>query len=145
LYIALAAVFGLFTGSFLNVCIDRLPGGKSIAFPPSHCESDSQLRSQCVSLSIRGLLSSSQPDNQAIASRNSVSDPPMNRTYMTSPPELDLLGTGRLETQRLQVLEEPRQLFPPCRNLPGCHQTSEPWRPNEFRFAATEFERKWQP
>ena len=34
-----AAVFGLFVGSFLNVCIDRLPKGESIAFPPSHCES----------------------------------------------------------------------------------------------------------
>ncbi len=39
MYIALAAVLGLFTGSFLNVCIDRLPRGESIAFPPSHCES----------------------------------------------------------------------------------------------------------
>ena len=39
MYIALAAIFGLFTGSFLNVCIDRLPRGESIAFPPSHCES----------------------------------------------------------------------------------------------------------
>jgi leader peptidase (prepilin peptidase)/N-methyltransferase len=38
LYIV-AAVLGLFTGSFLNVCIDRLPRGESIAFPPSHCES----------------------------------------------------------------------------------------------------------
>ena len=36
---ALAAIFGLFVGSFLNVCIDRLPRGDSIAFPPSHCES----------------------------------------------------------------------------------------------------------
>ena len=39
MFIALAAIFGLFTGSFLNVCIDRLPRGESIAFPPSHCES----------------------------------------------------------------------------------------------------------
>lgn len=39
MYIALAAIFGLFTGSFLNVCIDRLPRGESIVFPASHCES----------------------------------------------------------------------------------------------------------
>jgi len=39
LFIALAAILGLFTGSFLNVCIDRLPKGESIVFPPSHCES----------------------------------------------------------------------------------------------------------
>ncbi len=39
MFIALATVFGLFTGSFLNVCIDRLPRGESIVFPPSHCES----------------------------------------------------------------------------------------------------------
>jgi leader peptidase (prepilin peptidase)/N-methyltransferase len=31
--IAVAAVLG----SFLNVCISRLPAGESIAFPPSHC------------------------------------------------------------------------------------------------------------
>ncbi|MBN2074490.1 MAG: prepilin peptidase [Dehalococcoidales bacterium] len=37
--ITLAAIIGLFTGSFLNVCIDRLPRGESIVFPPSHCES----------------------------------------------------------------------------------------------------------
>lgn len=30
-------IFGLCIGSFLNVCIYRLPIGKSIAFPPSHC------------------------------------------------------------------------------------------------------------
>jgi len=30
-------IFGLCIGSFLNVCIYRLPAGKSIAFPPSHC------------------------------------------------------------------------------------------------------------
>ncbi|MCD6390683.1 MAG: prepilin peptidase [Dehalococcoidia bacterium] len=29
---------GLVVGSFLNVCIDRLPQSKSIVFPPSHCE-----------------------------------------------------------------------------------------------------------
>ena len=30
-------LLGLFTGSFLNVCIDRLPQGQSIVRPPSHC------------------------------------------------------------------------------------------------------------
>lgn len=30
-------VFGLIIGSFLNVCIYRIPRGESIAFPPSHC------------------------------------------------------------------------------------------------------------
>ncbi len=30
-------LLGLFTGSFLNVCIDRLPQGQSIIIPPSHC------------------------------------------------------------------------------------------------------------
>jgi leader peptidase (prepilin peptidase)/N-methyltransferase len=34
---ALAAVFGAAIGSFLNVCIVRIPEGKSIIFPPSHC------------------------------------------------------------------------------------------------------------
>jgi leader peptidase (prepilin peptidase)/N-methyltransferase len=33
------AVFGAAFGSFLNVCIDRLPVGKSILTPPSHCDS----------------------------------------------------------------------------------------------------------
>ena len=32
------AFLGLAVGSFLNVCIDRLPQNKSIAYPPSHCE-----------------------------------------------------------------------------------------------------------
>ena len=39
--IALAVVFGLLgivIGSFLNVCIDRLPAGKSLLYPPSHCD-----------------------------------------------------------------------------------------------------------
>lgn len=31
------ALLGLFVGSFLNVCIDRLPKGQSIINPPSHC------------------------------------------------------------------------------------------------------------
>lgn len=30
-------VFGLIVGSFLNVCIVRLPRGRSIVSPPSHC------------------------------------------------------------------------------------------------------------
>ncbi len=39
--IILTVVFGLFgtaIGSFLNVCIDRLPAGKSLVYPPSHCD-----------------------------------------------------------------------------------------------------------
>ena len=31
------ALLGLFVGSFLNVCIDRLPRGQSIIHPRSHC------------------------------------------------------------------------------------------------------------
>lgn len=30
-------IFGSIVGSFLNVCIYRIPMGESIAFPPSHC------------------------------------------------------------------------------------------------------------
>jgi prepilin signal peptidase PulO-like enzyme (type II secretory pathway) len=37
-FIFIFALLGLAVGSFLNVCIDRLPQNKSIAFPPSHCE-----------------------------------------------------------------------------------------------------------
>ena len=37
-YIFLFAILGLVVGSFLNVCIDRLPQNKSVAYPPSHCE-----------------------------------------------------------------------------------------------------------
>jgi leader peptidase (prepilin peptidase)/N-methyltransferase len=33
------ALLGAAVGSFLNVCIDRLPAGKSPVYPPSHCES----------------------------------------------------------------------------------------------------------
>ncbi len=36
--IVIFALLGLAVGSFLNVCIDRLPLNKSIVFPPSHCE-----------------------------------------------------------------------------------------------------------
>lgn len=32
-----AFVFGAMVGSFLNVCIYRLPKGESVVFPPSHC------------------------------------------------------------------------------------------------------------
>ena len=32
------ALLGAAIGSFLNVCIDRLPAGKSIISPPSHCD-----------------------------------------------------------------------------------------------------------
>ena len=34
---AIAFMFGAIVGSFLNVCIYRLPKGKSIVTPPSHC------------------------------------------------------------------------------------------------------------
>src|SRR4051794_38403015 len=30
-------IIGLIIGSFLNVCIFRVPRGESISFPPSHC------------------------------------------------------------------------------------------------------------
>ncbi|MEK7850569.1 MAG: prepilin peptidase [Deltaproteobacteria bacterium] len=33
----LSFIFGAIVGSFLNVCIFRIPAGRSIAFPPSHC------------------------------------------------------------------------------------------------------------
>jgi leader peptidase (prepilin peptidase) / N-methyltransferase len=33
----LASVFGAMVGSFLNVCIARIPSGESIVNPPSHC------------------------------------------------------------------------------------------------------------
>lgn len=33
----LSFIFGAIVGSFLNVCIFRIPAGKSIAFPPSNC------------------------------------------------------------------------------------------------------------
>ena len=37
--LAIAGLFGLVIGSFLNVCIYRLPRGKSVVFPPSACGS----------------------------------------------------------------------------------------------------------
>ena len=37
LLIPVFALLGLFVGSFLNVCIDRLPRGQSIIHPRSHC------------------------------------------------------------------------------------------------------------
>lgn len=36
-FVAFAGLFGLAVGSFLNVCIYRLPLGLSLAFPASHC------------------------------------------------------------------------------------------------------------
>jgi len=36
--IVIFALFGTAIGSFLNVCIDRLPAGKSLLYPPSHCD-----------------------------------------------------------------------------------------------------------
>ena len=35
--IILAVLFGIVIGSFLNVCIVRLPKGESIVYPASHC------------------------------------------------------------------------------------------------------------
>jgi len=35
--IAVFALFGVVMGSFLNVCIDRLPAGQSLLRPASHC------------------------------------------------------------------------------------------------------------
>jgi leader peptidase (prepilin peptidase)/N-methyltransferase len=36
-FICIFALLGLAVGSFLNVCIDRLPRNESIVYPPSHC------------------------------------------------------------------------------------------------------------
>ena len=36
-------VFGMLVGSFLNVCICRMPKGESVVFPPSHCPGCSYL------------------------------------------------------------------------------------------------------
>jgi prepilin signal peptidase PulO-like enzyme (type II secretory pathway) len=38
LFIVVFALLGLAVGSFLNVCIDRLPRDESILNPPSHCQ-----------------------------------------------------------------------------------------------------------
>jgi len=37
-FIVIFALLGTAIGSFLNVCIDRLPVGKSLVYPPSHCD-----------------------------------------------------------------------------------------------------------
>ena len=37
IYLAFSILIGLAVGSFLNVLILRIPKGKSVAFPPSHC------------------------------------------------------------------------------------------------------------
>ena len=37
--VAMAGLFGLIAGSFLNVCISRIPAGESVAFPASRCPS----------------------------------------------------------------------------------------------------------
>lgn len=39
IYYAITFIFGAVIGSFLNVCIYRLPRGQSIVSPPSHCTS----------------------------------------------------------------------------------------------------------
>lgn len=39
IFIVIAALLGISVGSFLNVCMDRLPVGGSLLFPPSHCAS----------------------------------------------------------------------------------------------------------
>ncbi|MDL2286521.1 prepilin peptidase [Desulfococcaceae bacterium OttesenSCG-928-F15] len=41
-YLVMAFIIGAMVGSFLNVCILRLPKDESIAFPPSHCTSCDQ-------------------------------------------------------------------------------------------------------
>ncbi|MCH7745739.1 MAG: prepilin peptidase, partial [Chloroflexi bacterium] len=35
--LSVVSLVGLAVGSFLNVCIDRLPAGLSLVSPPSHC------------------------------------------------------------------------------------------------------------
>jgi leader peptidase (prepilin peptidase)/N-methyltransferase len=42
LAIVICTLLGLCIGSMLNVCIDRIPAGKSIVKPPSHCDSCNQ-------------------------------------------------------------------------------------------------------
>jgi len=36
-FIIVFTLLGMAVASFLNVCIDRLPAGKSLVYPPSHC------------------------------------------------------------------------------------------------------------
>jgi leader peptidase (prepilin peptidase)/N-methyltransferase len=36
-FIVIFVLLGMVVGSFLNVCCDRLPAGKSLVYPPSHC------------------------------------------------------------------------------------------------------------
>ena len=38
LLIIIFALLGIAAGSFLNVCIDRLPTGRSLVYPPSQCD-----------------------------------------------------------------------------------------------------------
>ncbi len=38
LFTVIITLFGIATGSFLNVCIDRLPARQSLVYPPSHCD-----------------------------------------------------------------------------------------------------------
>lgn len=38
LLLVIFTVLGVAIGSFLNVCIDRLPARKSLVYPPSHCD-----------------------------------------------------------------------------------------------------------
>ena len=49
-------LFGLVVGSFLNVVIDRLPAGQSLAYPPSHCPACSKklaIKDQMYSLMLQ--------------------------------------------------------------------------------------------
>jgi leader peptidase (prepilin peptidase)/N-methyltransferase len=39
IWIIVFTLLGMVVASFLNVCIDRLPGGQSLLFPASHCAS----------------------------------------------------------------------------------------------------------
>jgi len=38
LLLVIFTLLGVAIGSFLNVCIDRLPAGRSLVYPPSHCD-----------------------------------------------------------------------------------------------------------